>query len=82
MPKANDKQEPSAAASGAKSPLPFAETCRARSLWSINESAECLVPPPHNCDYVLNDGGHFYCHHPRRQEIVIRTLKISRGMTP
>jgi len=51
-------------------------------MWSINESAECLVPPPHNCEYVLSDGDRFFCHHPRRQEIVIRTLKISRGIAP
>ena len=48
-------------------------------MWSINESAECLVPPPHNCEYVLNHGTRFYCHHPRRQEIVMRTLKINKG---
>ena len=51
-------------------------------MWSINESAECLVPPPHNCEYILSDGDRFFCHHPRRQEIVIRTLKISRGIAP
>lgn len=51
------------------------------SMWSINEAAECLVPPPQNCEYVLASGERFYCHHPRRQEIVLRTLKISRGTT-
>jgi len=50
------------------------------SMWSINESAECLVPPPQNCEYVFADGKRFYCYHPRRQEIVIRTLKILQGV--
>ncbi|HUA38012.1 MAG TPA: hypothetical protein VMA35_06380 [Candidatus Sulfopaludibacter sp.] len=51
-------------------------------MWSINESAECLVPPPHNCQYAFGHGSHFYCHHPRRQEIVLRTLKMSWSNTP
>src|SRR5690348_7310261 len=65
-----------------KLPLGFAETCRARSLWSINESAECLVPPPQQCEYVLSHGSRFYCHHPQREEIVTRTLKLLKGRAP
>jgi hypothetical protein len=79
---ANDKPKSQASSCDPKPQPPYAETCRARSMWSINESAECLVPPPQNCEYVLSQGNHFYCHHPRRQEIVIRTLKLIRGMTP
>jgi hypothetical protein len=82
MSEANDKPKFPASSCDSKSHPPFAERCRAGSLWSINESAMCLVPPPQNCEYVLGHGHHFYCHHPRRQEIVIRTLKIIRGMTP
>jgi len=82
MPKANDKPEPLASAAEVKSYPPVAGRCRARSMWSINEAAECLVPPPQNCEYVLASGERFYCHHPRRQEIVVRTLKISQGKAP
>jgi len=79
---ANDKPKSEASSSDPKSNPPFADSCRASSLWSINESAVCLVPPPQNCEYVLERGNHFYCHHPRRQEIVIRTLKIIGGKSP
>jgi hypothetical protein len=79
MSQADDNQNSPISVSDAKSCPPFAETCRARSLWSINESAECLVPPPQNCEYVLSYGGHCYCQHPQRQEIVTRTLKISQS---
>jgi len=65
-----------------KSHPQFTERCRARSMWSINEAAECLVPTPQNCEYVLASGERFYCHHPRREEIVVRTLKLSQGMAP
>ena len=77
MSKANDKREP---ADDLKSQPPIAERCRAMSMWTINEAAECLVPPPQNCEYVFADGKRFYCYHPRRQEIVIRTLKILQGV--
>ena len=79
MSETNEKPNPPVASREPKSDLPFPETCRARSLWSINESAECLVPPPQHCEYVLSYGSHFYCHHPRREEIVIRTLKMNQG---
>jgi hypothetical protein len=82
MPKANDKPEPSVSAAEMKSHPLFVERCRAKSMWSINEAAECLVPPPQNCEYVLAYGNRFYCHHPQRDEIVMRTLKISQGMAP
>jgi hypothetical protein len=79
---ANDKPKSQDSSCDPKSYPPFAQSCRASSLWTINESAVCLVPPPQNCEYVLGHGNHFYCQHPRRQEIVIRTLKIIRGVTP
>lgn len=79
---AKDKPVSPASSDDPKRPLGFAETCRARSLWSINESAECLVPPPHHCGYALSHGSHFYCHHPQRGEIVTRTLKLLRGIAP
>ncbi len=82
MSDASDKPKSQASSGDPKPNPPVAERCRAGSLWSINESAVCLVPPPQNCEYVLGHGNHFYCRHPRRQEIVIRTLKIIRGMTP
>jgi hypothetical protein len=76
MLKSNEKKE---AVDYLKSQPPIAEGCRAMSMWSINESAECLVSPPQNCEYVFAEGKRFYCYHPRRQEIVIRTLKILQG---
>jgi hypothetical protein len=76
MPTANDKNE---LADYLKSQPPIVERCRAMSMWSINESAECLVPPPQNCEYVFANGKRFYCYHPHRQEIVIQTLKILQG---
>lgn len=82
MPDANDNTESAASPDRPKLHPPLLENCRARSLWSINEFAECLVSSPGECEYALRHGDHYYCHHPQRQEIVIRTLKIIRGMTP
>jgi hypothetical protein len=82
MPEPDNKPEPAASPSGEKVDPPFAERCRARSLWTVNEFAECLVSPPQNCGYAVSHGDHDYCYHPRRQEIVTRTIKIIRGMTP
>jgi hypothetical protein len=79
MPEANIEPEPPPSPGGPKPDLPYSGNCRARSLWSINEFAECLVPPPQNCGYAVSHGDHYYCRHPQRQEIVIRTIKIIRG---
>jgi hypothetical protein len=81
MPEANDNAEPAASPERPKVYPGFRDDCRARSLWSVNEFAECLVTSPENCEYALRHGDHYYCYHPQRQEIVIRTLKIIRGMT-
>jgi hypothetical protein len=82
MSEADNKPEPAVSPSSPKVHPPFSENCRARSLWSVNEFAECLVSPPQHCGYAVNQGDHFYCYHPRHQEIVTRTIKIIRGMTP
>jgi hypothetical protein len=79
MPEADNKREPAASPSNPEVHPPLSDNCRARSLWSVNEFAECLVPPPQNCGYALSHGDHYYCYHPRRQEIVTRTIKLIRG---
>jgi hypothetical protein len=79
MSKPQDKQGHLVSTGDPKCQVAFAETCRASSMWSINEFAVCLVSPPHHCGYVLSYGGHFYCHHPRREEIAMRTLQTGEN---
>jgi hypothetical protein len=81
MPEANENPEPAASSERPKRHPPCLEKCRARSLWSINEFAECLVALPEDCEYAIKHGDNYFCYHPQRQEIVIRTIKIIRGTT-
>jgi hypothetical protein len=72
-----DKLDHSVSTGDPKCQVAFAETCRAASMWSINDFAACLVSSPQHCEHVLSYVGRFYCHHPRREEIVMRTLQTA-----
>jgi len=47
--------------------------CRAMRFDHDDEMVYCLLENVRNCDFALRFGSGFFCHHPKRGEIVART---------
>jgi hypothetical protein len=56
--------------------LPDLAICRARTV-RLTDYADCLVEKPFECPYALSFGYGVLCRHPRRDEIVARTVALS-----
>jgi len=52
--------------------LPSPDTCRAKAA-GFSDYADCLVERPARCGYALSFGDGFFCLHPQRNEIAMRT---------
>jgi hypothetical protein len=59
--------------------LPDPAICQARPA-GFPGYVECLVPPPFQCQHVLRFGYGFFCQHPQRHEIAMRTA--TQGQKP
>ena len=53
--------------------VPNITDCRALRFGSDDDMAYCLREDAHRCSYALRIGSGYFCHHPRRREIVART---------
>ena len=54
-------------------PLPHWTICRARDI-NLAGFAECCVSQPWGCRYAIGFGNGYFCKHPRREEIIAKTL--------
>ena len=50
------------------------DQCRAARIDDVTDFAECLVKTSAACAYYLTLSAFRYCVHPRREEIIARTL--------
>jgi len=57
--------------------LPDPAICRARTA-RLAGYADCLVEQPTECRHALSFGFGFFCRHPERDEIVMRTSARAR----
>ncbi len=53
---------------------PVAAGCRAKQIAGVKDFAQCLVEPATPCQFGFSASGFFYCEHPRREAIIVRTL--------
>lgn len=53
------------------------EMCRAKRL--TDNLVDCLTPNPYRCPYAMSFGWSYFCRHPLKEEIVIRTLKLQQS---
>ncbi len=73
-------QEPGSPQPAFGQELAILDDCRAVRLGEITEFAECLVQTRPSCAHRLVFSRFHYCLHPRREEIIARTL--SAGPAP
>ncbi len=52
------------------------DDCRAVRISDVTDFAQCLVTTRPTCDNRLTCGTFRYCVHPRREEIIARTLNV------
>jgi|GEM_PF-3941392 hypothetical protein len=52
------------------------ENCRARNS-GFGDCVDCLSDRAPICEYAFSFGCGYYCRHPKRREIVLRTLTDS-----
>ena len=55
---------------------PDPEKCRARNS-GFGDCVDCLSDRAPICEYAFSFGCGYYCRHPKRREIVLRTLTDS-----
>jgi hypothetical protein len=60
--------------------LPDPEICRAKAA-GFDGYSDCLVDRPCECRHSLSFGNGFFCLHPQRHEIVMRTSALGLGQT-
>ena len=53
--------------------MPDLAFCRAMRFGQGDDMVYCMNEDADNCGYALRFGSGFFCHHPRRGEIVART---------
>lgn len=56
--------------------LPWA-SCRGRRI-GVKNIVECLSVPEHHCEFLMSFGHRYYCNHPQRLQIAIRTAAAAR----
>ena len=59
--------------------LPPASICRATP--SGRNFARCEGEAPSQCDYAIQFALHWYCTHPRQDQIVARTIAQAKSAT-
>lgn len=53
--------------------VPDCAFCRAIRFGGEDDMVYCLMEDAHRCGYALRFGSGFFCHHPKRGEIMAQT---------